>query len=108
VETTTTRYNLDVGAYAIDATVHHDGHSHTAGGGFVSDDLVIAYCGKGNTIELWDGSVIGRYVVVSSRPVSSVWSRRRYAIRARVNGAYYHGRTFGEGMIVNLRRCKDA
>lgn len=74
--------------------------------GMAPADREVLYCGKDNTITTWPGTVVGRYDVVSSWRVNSYTSTRRYSIRARVRGRLYHGRTFGEGMVVSLKACK--
>jgi hypothetical protein len=74
--------------------------------GMAPTDREALYCGKDNTIITWLGTIVGHYEIVSRRRVNSAWSTERYAIRARVKGRLYHGRTFGEGMFVSLKAYK--
>lgn len=105
-------------AIAINATIIHDGHEFTSGGGYVSPELVYAYVkpdGMMNgwetmgTITLWDGTEIGRYETVSlSRPRYSCFGNYRMrSIRAQINygtaKGLFHGRLNDEYQLVTLR-----
>ena len=54
----------------------------------------------------WRGTKIGTCSLGASWPVRSYIGTRMYQIYAWINGQCYTGRGFGEGMHVNLRKCK--
>lgn len=56
----------------------------------------------------WLGTKIGTCYLSSSWPVRTRIGSRMYQIWATVNGVAYTGRGFGEGMIVRLRRARNA
>jgi hypothetical protein len=75
--------------------------------GMAPADREALYCGKDSTIITWLGTIVGHYEIVSSRRMpQSYMGSWQYAIRARVKGRLYHGRTFGEGMFVSLKAYK--
>lgn len=70
-------------------------------------DRVVGYVGKGGTLTDWHGNQIGTVQAKSSwaTPKSYVGSRM-YSYEAQHKGATYHGRGFGEGMSLSLKRKK--
>jgi hypothetical protein len=68
---------------------------------------ITAYVSSGGTeVTVWTGVPLGTCEAVTSWPVKSYIGRRMYSYRARIAGREYHGRGFGPGMVINLRRCK--
>lgn len=62
---------------------------------------------KGSGLQTWDGQDMGiRLQVVSSWPVRSYIGTRMYAYCADIGGVRYHGRGFGDGIVLKLHRSK--
>lgn len=95
-----------------DCTVHHNGHSFTSGGAFVSPDYLIAYPAKDGVLNDWHGNPIGTWRTVSSRPARffgyrSCWGERYFYMRGTVSGRTYALRGFGVGMIAKGKAVKS-
>jgi hypothetical protein len=92
------------------STFAHEGRSFTALGSVVdkANGYVVGYP-RGRVLATWDGKPLGTCRVVSSYPTPRSWlGSRMYCYRAVIEsdpGAEYHGRGFGDGMILRLRRC---
>lgn len=111
---------------AIAATICHEGHEFTSGGGYVSADYVIAYAidhtpdekrNRWSTgyLTLWDGTRIGHYVVTSTwkRWNSNFGPYTMRAITATINygpaKGEYHGRYGSDwSQLVRLRPVKKS
>lgn len=80
-----------------------------------SPEYIVAYVGPLYTpaqpqphcrvLTNWTGSPLGTCCIKSSWRVNSYIGPHMCQIYARINGADYTGRGFGEGMAVRLRRC---
>lgn len=78
----------------------------------------IGYVGKrgpNGRVQLTDGQgkIIGRGHVVNCRRIrpgepGSWISSEKCSYRFQINGNWYHGRGYGEGMSISLRRMKRA
>lgn len=91
----------------------HKGRKFESGSAVVTPEYATAYVGKPlndstSCRALTDrhGNRIGVCFLSSSWYVRSFIGNRMYQIYAIVDGIKYTGRGFGEGMSVNLRRCK--
>lgn len=87
-----------------DCTITHEERSYESGGAFVSDTHLTAYPGANGVLTTWHGTPIGTWRAVSSWRAASYMGTHMYAIRATVDGATYHGRGFGEGMVLRAKR----
>ena len=87
-----------------DCTITHEGRTYESGGAFVSDAHLVAYPAADGVLTDWHGNPIGTWRTVSSWRVNSWQGERMYAMRATVDGATYHGRGFGVGMVLRARR----
>lgn len=102
-----------------DCTIEHDGRKFEAGGAVVTPHRIVAYIGKdrrdgmgidrevgsGRDLTDWHGNVIGTVRLTSSWRVNSFLGPRMYQAYAKVDGVWYTGRTFGEGMSFAGKRC---
>lgn len=100
--------STETGAKVEIATVLHDGKEFTAMGSVVDHKAgrVTGYP-KGNVLQTWDGKPIGTCTVTSTwrlRVFAGPLTMRQY--HATVDGIHYTGRGQGDGMCLNLRRCK--
>ena len=98
------------GAIVEMATLVHEGREHTAMGSVVDEanGLIIGYVSRDNTaLTTWAGGRICGLRVVSRFRIPCLGWRRGTEItayRARFNGADWHGRGAGTGMVLRLRR----
>jgi hypothetical protein len=75
---------------------------------------ILAYIGHGlgdgtrkHTLTDWHGELIGHCYLGKSWEVrNSYIGTRMYQVYATISGKRYTGRSWGEGMAVNLRECK--
>ena len=102
-QTHTATCSRDGSTYCVGA-IEHDGRTFESGGGAVTPTHLACYPNNDGTVALWDGTVIGRYRWISSRPAIFFgyrsWRGARYYYgRARANGVTYTLRGFGVGML---------
>jgi hypothetical protein len=101
-----------------DCTIEHEGQAFEAGGSVVTDQYAVGYV-KGleetrtwlgtilpNTYQItdWHGDRLGNITRIKSWPIHSYLSNRMYQITACIDGAYYTGRSLGNGMIWKGKR----
>jgi hypothetical protein len=89
----------------------HEGREFAAGGAFVSPGHLVCYPHADGTVRAWDGEVLGRYRVVSSRRAiffgrPSWIGSTYYYMRATVAGHTYSLRGFGTGFVATGRALK--
>lgn len=89
----------------------HEGREYSALGASVTPDRLVCYPHEDGTVRAWDGEVLGRYRILSSRPAiffgrPSWIGSRYYCMRATVAGRTYSLRGFGVGMIATGRALK--
>lgn len=94
------------GARVETGTLEFGGQEFSALGSVVDEEagLLIGYP-NGAALQTWDGKPVEgvRLEIVSSWPVRSWQAPRRYAYRVMYKGRAYHGRGFGDGMLLRLR-----
>ncbi len=74
-------------------------------GSLLQEMYCTAYLGKDGQLTKWDGTVIGRWTVVTSWPTpNSYVSSRMYQVEAWIGSALYTGRSAGEGMLFKGKR----
>lgn len=87
-----------------DCTITHEGREYTSGGAYYDGRNITAYpAGNGNLCD-WHGNRIGLYVIVSRWPVNSWIGSEMCQIDAYVDGVWYTGRGFGDGMLYRGKR----
>jgi len=100
----------DNGARVEVSTFMFEGKPFTALGSVVDHEngIVIGYPEKG-VLQTCDGKPIGTCRVVSKYRMPRSWiGSWMYCYRATVDGEQYHGRGFGNGMLLRLRRFKPS
>lgn len=98
------------GAQIEVGTITHEGRDFAAMGSVIdeSQGVIVGYP-EGSTLKTWNGQVIDglRLFVTSSwRTPRSYVGDRMYSYRATYKGRRYHGRGYGDGMLLRLRASK--
>lgn len=88
------------------------GREFAALGATVTPEHIVCYPDDKGSVNAWDGTNLGRYVVLSSRPAvffghQSWQGERYYYMRAYVNGRTYSIRGFGPGCVATGKVVKS-
>lgn len=100
------------GAQIEVGTITHEGRDFAALGSVVDEQngVIVGYP-KDGRLHTWDGQLIdglGMLFITSSWAMPRSWiGSRMYAYRATYKGKRYHGRGFGDGMLLRLRASKS-
>lgn len=96
-------------------TVEHQGREYSAGGAYVDDYRIVGYlpCGADDgrfgrgEFTAWDGSIIGRYEVLSTWRTPRSWlsSHQVSALVTLRDGRKYIVRGGGAGLLMRGRRA---